>query len=298
MVDVPDIATPVRTQAIMNQFGINTKKSLGQNFLTDINILKNIVAAGDVQPTDNVIEIGPGIGALTEQLARAAKQVVAFEIDDRLIPVLDHTLSPYDNVTVVHNDILKVNLETELAKQFDTMDAPLKLVANLPYYITTPILMQVLQSGIAFDNIVVMMQKEVADRLSAEPGTKEYGSLSLAVQYRMNAKLAFTVSRTAFVPNPNVDSAIISLTPREPLAVLPHDEQQLFELFKIGFVMRRKTLWNNLTGAFGKGEAMQAKLTAALAAIDLDPRTRAEKLTLERFIELHNALFEAGVYDK
>lgn len=297
MSDVPDIATPVRTQAIMNQFGINTKKSLGQNFLTDINILKNIVAAGDVQKTDNVVEIGPGIGALTEQLARAAKQVVAFEIDDRLIPVLDHTMAPYDNVTIVHNDILKVDLEKEFAKQFEDVTAPLKLVANLPYYITTPILMQVLQSGIHFDNIVVMMQKEVADRLSAEPGTKDYGSLTLAVQYRMNAKLAFTVSRTAFVPNPNVDSAIISLTPREPLAVQPRDEKRLFELFKIGFVMRRKTLWNNLTTAFGKGEAMQAKLTAALAAIDLDPRTRAEKLSLERFVELHNALFDAGVYN-
>ncbi|TGE72945.1 16S rRNA (adenine(1518)-N(6)/adenine(1519)-N(6))-dimethyltransferase RsmA [Weissella confusa] len=297
MSDVPDIATPVRTQAIMNQFGINTKKSLGQNFLTDINILKNIVAAGDVKDTDNVVEIGPGIGALTEQLARAAKQVVAFEIDDRLIPVLDHTMAPYDNVTIVHNDILKVDLEKEFAKQFTDTTAPLKLVANLPYYITTPILMQVLQSGIHFDNIVVMMQKEVADRLSAEPGTKDYGSLTLAVQYRMNAKLAFTVSRTAFVPNPNVDSAIISLTPREPLAVQPRDEKQLFELFKIGFVMRRKTLWNNLTTAFGKGEAMQAKLTAALEAIDLDPRTRAEKLSLERFIELHNALYDAGVYN-
>lgn len=297
MSDVPDIATPVRTQAIMNQFGINTKKSLGQNFLTDINILKNIVAAGDVKDTDNVVEIGPGIGALTEQLARAAKQVVAFEIDDRLIPVLEHTMAPYDNVTIVHNDILKVDLEKEFAKQFADTTAPLKLVANLPYYITTPILMQVLQSGIHFDNIVVMMQKEVADRLSAEPGTKDYGSLTLAVQYRMNAKLAFTVSRTAFVPNPNVDSAIISLTPREPLAVQPRDEKQLFELFKIGFVMRRKTLWNNLTTAFGKGEAMQAKLTAALEAIDLDPRTRAEKLSLERFIELHNALYDAGVYN-
>lgn len=297
MSDVPDIATPVRTQAIMNQFGINTKKSLGQNFLTDINILKNIVAAGDVKDTDNVVEIGPGIGALTEQLARAAKQVVAFEIDDRLIPVLDHTMAPYDNVTIVHNDILKVDLEKEFAKQFADTTAPLKLVANLPYYITTPILMQVLQSGIHFDNIVVMMQKEVADRLSAEPGTKDYGSLTLAVQYRMNAKLAFTVSRTAFVPNPNVDSAIISLTPREPLAVQPRDEKQLFELFKIGFVMRRKTLWNNLTTAFGKGEAMQAKLTAALEGIDLDPRTRAEKLSLERFIELHNALYDAGVYN-
>ena len=297
MSDVPDIATPVRTQAIMNQFGINTKKSLGQNFLTDINILKNIVAAGDVKDTDNVVEIGPGIGALTEQLARAAKQVVAFEIDDRLIPVLDHTMAPYDNVTIVHNDILKVDLEKEFAKQFADTTAPLKLVANLPYYITTPILMQVLQSGIHFDNIVVMMQMEGADRVSAEPGTKDYGSLTLAVQYRMNAKLAFTVSRTAFVPNPNVDSAIISLTPREPLAVQPRDEKQLFELFKIGFVMRRKTLWNNLTTAFGKGEAMQAKLTAALEAIDLDPRTRAEKLSLERFIELHNALYDAGVYN-
>ena len=297
MSDVPDIATPVRTQAIMNQFGINTKKSLGQNFLTDINILKNIVAAGDVKDTDNVVEIGPGIGALTEQLARAAKQVVAFEIDDRLIPVLDHTMAPYDNVTIVHNDILKVDLEKEFAKQFADTTAPLKLVANLPYYITTPILMQVLQSGIHFDNIVVMMQKEVADRLSAEPGIKDYGSLTLAVQYRMNAKLAFTVSRTAFVPNPNVDSAIISLTPREPLAVQPRDEKQLLELLKIGFVMRRKTLWNNLTTAFGKGEAMQAKLTAALEAIDLDPRTRAEKLSLERFIELHNALYDAGVYN-
>ena len=193
--------------------------------------------------------------------------------------------------------ISKVDLEKEFAKQFADTTAPLKLVANLPYYITTPILMQVLQSGIHFDNIVVMMQKEVADRLSAEPGTKDYGSLTLAVQYRMNAKLAFTVSRTAFVPNPNVDSAIISLTPREPLAVQPRDEKQLFELFKIGFVMRRKTLWNNLTTAFGKGEAMQAKLTAALEAIDLDPRTRAEKLSLERFIELHNALYDAGVYN-
>ncbi|KAA8440294.1 16S rRNA (adenine(1518)-N(6)/adenine(1519)-N(6))-dimethyltransferase RsmA [Weissella paramesenteroides] len=298
MTDVPDIATPMRTQAIMNSFGINTKKSLGQNFLTDINILKNIVAAGDVQPTDNVIEIGPGIGALTEQLARAAKQVVAFEIDDRLIPVLEHTMAPYDNVTVVNQDILTVDLEQAIKEHFTDPEAPLKLVANLPYYITTPILMQVLQSDVKFANIVVMMQKEVASRLSAEVGTKDYGALTLAVQYRMNATLAFTVSRTAFVPNPNVDSAIISLTPREPLKVLPHNEKQLFNLFKIGFTMRRKTLWNNLITAFGKDDAMKAKLTAALADIDLDPRIRAEKLSLEKFIDLHNALVKTGVYSK
>lgn len=298
MTDVPDIATPMRTQAIMNSFGINTKKSLGQNFLTDINILKNIVAAGDVQPTDNVIEIGPGIGALTEQLARAAKQVVAFEIDDRLIPVLEHTMAPYDNVTVVNQDILTVDLEQAIKEHFTDPGAPLKLVANLPYYITTPILMQVLQSDVKFANIVVMMQKEVASRLSAEVGTKDYGALTLAVQYRMNATLAFTVSRTAFVPNPNVDSAIISLTPREPLKVLPHNEKQLFNLFKVGFTMRRKTLWNNLITAFGKDDVMKAKLTAALADIDLDPRIRAEKLSLEKFIDLHNALVKTSVYSK
>ena len=292
----PDIATPVRTQAIMNEFGINTKKSLGQNFLTDINILKNIVAAGDVTENDNVIEIGPGIGALTEQLARNAKQVLAFEIDDRLIPVLAHTLDPYDNVTVVHEDILQVNLAQEIQERFDDPTAPLKLVANLPYYITTPILMQVLQSGVDFASIVVMMQKEVADRISAAPGTKDYGSLTLAIEYRMNAKLAFTVSRTAFVPNPNVDSAIIALTPREPLAVLPKDETKMFSLFKIGFAMRRKTLWNNLITAFGKDEATKEKLTNALAAAEMNPKIRAEKLTLEDFIKLHNALFDEGVY--
>ncbi|MCW0953535.1 16S rRNA (adenine(1518)-N(6)/adenine(1519)-N(6))-dimethyltransferase RsmA [Weissella ceti] len=292
----PDIATPVRTQAIMNEFGINTKKSLGQNFLTDINILTNIVAAGDVTENDNVIEIGPGIGALTEQLARNAKQVLAFEIDDRLIPVLAHTLAPYDNVTVIHEDILQVNLAQEIQERFDDPSAPLKLVANLPYYITTPILMQVLQSGVDFASIVVMMQKEVADRISAAPGTKDYGALTLAIEYRMNAKLAFTVSRKAFVPNPNVDSAIIALTPREPLAVLPKDEAKMFSLFKIGFAMRRKTLWNNLITAFGKDEATKEKLTNALAKANMDPKIRAEKLTLEDFINLHNALFDEGVY--
>ncbi|RRG17488.1 16S rRNA (adenine(1518)-N(6)/adenine(1519)-N(6))-dimethyltransferase RsmA [Weissella viridescens] len=297
MNDVPDIATPVRTQAIMNQYGINTKKSLGQNFLTDINILKNIVSAGEVKPTDNVIEIGPGIGALTEQLARNAKQVVAFEIDDRLIPVLDHTLAPYDNVKIINQDILSVDLEKTIQEEFDDPSAPLKLVANLPYYITTPILMQVLQSNVQFDAIVVMMQKEVADRLSAEPGTKDYGSLTLAVTYRMNAALAFNVSRTAFVPNPNVDSAIIVLTPREPLTVDPKDEKKLFQLFKVGFAMRRKTLWNNLITAFGKTDEMKERLTTALEAADISPKIRAEKLTLDDFIRLHNALFDAGVYN-
>ncbi|WP_243198236.1 16S rRNA (adenine(1518)-N(6)/adenine(1519)-N(6))-dimethyltransferase RsmA [Weissella diestrammenae] len=279
----------------MNQYGINTKKSLGQNFLTDMNILHQIVAAGEVSSTDNVIEIGPGIGALTEQLARAAKQVLAFEIDGRLIEVLDDTLAPYDNVTVVNKDILKVDLNEALAQYFSDQMAPLKLVANLPYYITTPILMQVLESGIDFASIVVMMQKEVADRLSAQPGTKAYGALSLAVQYRMQAHVAFTVSRTSFIPNPNVDSAIVVLTPREPLTTLPRDEKKLFELFKIGFAMRRKTLWNNLITAFGKNAVVTNKLMDALEMVQIDPKIRAEKLTLEQFIELHNALMTVGI---
>lgn len=292
----PDIATPLRTQAIMNQYGINTKKSLGQNFLTDLNILKNIVLAGNVSKDDNVIEIGPGIGALTEQLAREAKEVVAFEIDERLISVLDDTLSPYDNIKIINQDILKVDLMAAVQENFTDPSAPLKIVANLPYYITTPILIQILESGIQVDAIVVMMQKEVADRLAAQPGTKEYGSLSLTVQYRVQARVAFYVDRTSFIPNPNVDSAIVVLEPREPLEILPDSEQRLFKLFKIGFAMRRKTLWNNLTTAFGKNGGMQDKLLDALEIAQINPKIRAEKLSLEEFITLQNALTKVGVY--
>lgn len=294
MADYPDIATPVRTQAIMNQYGIATKKSLGQNFLTDLNILHNIVAAAELADTDNVVEIGPGIGALTEQLAKVAKNVLAFEIDDRLIPVLADTLSPYNNVKVLHEDILNVNLPETLTSELGN-DAPLKLVANLPYYITTPILMNVLQSGVAFDNIVVMMQKEVADRLSAKPGTKDYGSLSIVVQYRMNAEVAFIVPRTAFVPQPNVDSAIVKLTKRAPLEVLPYDEKAFFKFVKASFVHRRKSYWNNLIVFFGKDDATKSQITEALAIAGVDPKIRAEKLDLPTFITLTNAFHQVGL---
>lgn len=294
MADYPDIATPVRTQAIMNQYGIATKKSLGQNFLTDLNILHNIVAAAELTAADNVVEIGPGIGALTEQLAKVAKQVLAFEIDARLIPVLADTLQPYPNVKILNEDILNVNLPVTLAETLGH-EAPLKLVANLPYYITTPILMNVLQSGVAFDNIVVMMQKEVADRLSAKPGTKDYGSLSIVVQYRMNAEVAFIVPRTAFVPQPNVDSAIVKLTKREPLAELPYDEKSFFKFVKASFVHRRKSYWNNLIVFFGKDEATKAKITKALTIATVDPKIRAEKLDLPTFITLTNAFHQVGL---
>ena len=192
--ELPEIASKARTRAIMETYGLTFKKSLGQNFLTDLNILKKIVAAAEVGEEDDVIEIGPGIGALTEQLAKSAHQVMALEIDSRLIPVLSETLSPYDNVKIVEQDVLKADLKELIAQNFDGRHK-IKLVANLPYYITTPIVMHLLEVDVDFETIVVMMQKEVADRLAAQPGTKDYGSLSVAVQYEMDAKIAFIVPK-------------------------------------------------------------------------------------------------------
>ncbi|WP_461244407.1 16S rRNA (adenine(1518)-N(6)/adenine(1519)-N(6))-dimethyltransferase RsmA [Secundilactobacillus muriivasis] len=290
----PLIASPARTQAIINRYGLAIKKSLGQNFLTDINILEHIVQAADLSPQDNVIEIGPGIGALTEFLAQNSHQVLAFEIDDQLIPVLSETLSQYDNVTVLNQDILKANLGEVIAEHFEP-GRPLKLVANLPYYITTPILMNVLQSGISFDAITVMMQKEVADRLVAVPGTKAYGSLSIAVQYQTNAAVSFMVPRTAFIPQPNVDSAIVTMTKREPLAVLPFDERVFAKFVKGSFMHRRKSFWNNLLAMFGKDPDVKTRLTAVLERVQISPQIRSEKLRLEQFIELVNELHVDGL---
>ena len=218
-----EIASKARTRAIMETYGLTFKKSLGQNFLTDLNILKKIVAAAEVGEEDDVIEIGPGIGALTEQLAKSAHQVMALEIDSRLIPVLSETLSPYDNVKIVEQDVLKADLKELIAQNFDGRHK-IKLVANLPYYITTPIVMHLLEVDVDFETIVVMMQKEVADRLAAQPGTKDYGSLSVAVQYEMDAKIAFIVPKTVFMPQPKVDSAIIALNRKDEKPDVPVDE--------------------------------------------------------------------------
>ncbi|MBU5363866.1 16S rRNA (adenine(1518)-N(6)/adenine(1519)-N(6))-dimethyltransferase RsmA [Enterococcus devriesei] len=283
-----DIATPSRTQEILKKHGFSFKKSLGQNFLTEPNILQKIVATAEIDKGTNVIEVGPGIGALTEHLARAAHQVLAFEIDDRLIPVLADTLSPYDNVKVVHNDILKVNLQQETA-YFD-QEGPIKVVANLPYYITTPIMMHILASDLAIAEMVVMMQREVADRISAKPGTKAYGSLSIAVQYYMEASTAFIVPKTVFIPQPNVDSAILRLVRRETPAVAVKNEKEFFKLTKSAFVLRRKTLWNNLLNTYGKDEATRAWLENSLQQAEIDPKRRGETLSLEEFARLSNAL--------
>jgi len=287
-----DIANPARTQAIMNAYGLRVKKSLGQNFLTDQNVLHNIVATADIGANDNVIEIGPGIGALTEYLARAAHQVLAFEIDDRLLPILDETLADYDNVEIVNQDILKTDLPAMVSEHLDA-GHPLKLVANLPYYITTPILMNVLAGSVTFDNIVVMMQKEVADRLAAEPGTKAYGSLTIAVQYRMAAEMAMVVPRTVFVPSPNVDSAIVKLTALPPRTHVPFDEEEFFKVVKAGFAHRRKNLWNNMQSLFGKQPETKTAIATALTAADIDPKIRAERLTVDEFITLTDALHAA-----
>ena len=289
MTEYKDIATPSRTKEILKQYGFSFKKSLGQNFLTEPNILRNIAAAADLNESDRIIEIGPGIGALTEHLARSNGEVLAFEIDQRLIEVLDDTLSIYPNVTVVNEDILKADVKTIAGEVFST-EGDVKVVANLPYYITTPIMMHLLMSGLDIASMTVMMQKEVADRITAKPSTKAYGSLSIAVQYYMEANLEFIVPKTAFVPQPNVDSAIIKLTKRSEPIVKVLDEDFFFKLTKSAFTQRRKTLWNNLMNHFGKDEATKAWLLNALEKTNIDPKRRGETLSIQEFGDLSNEL--------
>ena len=281
------------TKAVLERHGFTFKKSFGQNFLTDTNILQKIVDTAEIDDQVNVIEIGPGIGALTEFLAERAAEVMAFEIDHRLVPILADTLRDFDNVTVVNEDILKVDLARHI-QNFKNPDLPIKVVANLPYYITTPILMHLIESGIPFSEFVVMMQKEVADRISAQPNTKAYGSLSIAVQYYMTAKVAFIVPRTVFVPAPNVDSAILKMVRRPEPAVAVEYEQLFFKVSKASFTHRRKTLWNNLTGYFGKTEEVKEKLTKALDQAGLSPSVRGEALSLAEFASLADALKGQG----
>ncbi|HEO3001522.1 TPA: 16S rRNA (adenine(1518)-N(6)/adenine(1519)-N(6))-dimethyltransferase RsmA [Streptococcus agalactiae] len=288
------IADKTVTRAILERHGFTFKKSFGQNFLTDTNILQKIVDTAEIDKGVNVIEIGPGIGALTEFLAENAAEVMAFEIDDRLIPILADTLARFDNVQVVNQDILKADLQTQI-QAFKNSDLPIKVVANLPYYITTPILMHLIESKIPFAEFVVMIQKEVADRISAMPNTKAYGSLSIAVQYYMTAKVSFIVPRTVFVPAPNVDSAILKMVCRDQPVVSVQDEDFFFRVSKVAFVHRRKTLWNNLTSHFGKSEDTKAKLEKALEIAKIKPSIRGEALSIPDFASLADALKEVGI---
>ncbi|MBZ6003244.1 16S rRNA (adenine(1518)-N(6)/adenine(1519)-N(6))-dimethyltransferase RsmA [Leuconostoc gelidum subsp. aenigmaticum] len=293
MAEIIDIANPTRTQAILNAYGLHAKKKFGQNFLTDLDVLHGIVDTADITNEDYVIEIGPGIGSLTEQIARAAKKVLAIEIDTQMVKVLGETLKDYDNVKVISGDILEMNLRQIITEEFGE-NAHVKVVANLPYYITTPILMQLLRTNITWDNIVVMMQREVADRLNADVGTKAYGVLTLTIQYFANAQLAIEVPATAFNPAPKVESAVVKLTPLVPQVTVDQPER-LFGVIKGSFSHRRKSLWNNMLQTYGKDIYTKEKITAALKQADIDPSIRAERLDLTQLTTLYLALREQNL---
>lgn len=287
-----DIATPIRTKSILEKYGFSFKKSLGQNFLIDTNILQRIIDFAELdKEASGAIEIGPGIGALTEQLAKNSKKVVAFEIDQRLLPILEDTLSPYKHVKVIHNDVLKADVGEVIEQEFaDIKD--LMVVANLPYYVTTPIIMKLLEENLPIRGIVCMLQKEVADRIAAKPGTKEYGSLSIAIQYYTVPETVMIVPKTVFIPQPNVDSAVIRLTRREKPLVEVKDEEFFFTVTRASFAQRRKTLQNNLMSQLKNGKEKKELILSALERANIDPKRRGETLSIEEFGRLSDELYE------
>lgn len=287
--DIKDIATPSRTKALLNQYGFNFKKSLGQNFLIDVNIIHNIIDASDIDENTGVIEIGPGMGSLTEQLAKSAKKVIAFEIDQRLIPVLKDTMSPYDNVIVINEDILKANIAQYVSDNLADCDK-IMVVANLPYYITTPILLNLMQQRLPIDGYVVMMQKEVGERLNAQVGTKAYGSLSIVAQYYTETSQVLTVPKSVFLPPPNVDSIVVKLMKRDVPQVEVDNEDKFFKMTKSAFSQRRKTINNNYQSLFVEGKNKKEVILKWLETSGIDPRRRGETLSIKEFANLYNEL--------
>lgn len=281
------IASANKTKQILDKYGFSFKKSLGQNFIIDANILRKMIASAQIDKKCGVIEIGPGIGALTEQLALAAEKVVAFEIDRRLIPVLDETLDAYDNIEIIHEDILKADLHKTIEQSFSP-ELTLHVVANLPYYITTPILMNILQQKTNIERITVMLQKEVAERMAAGPNTKEYGSLSIAVQYFTEASVVMDVPKTVFIPQPNVTSSVLQLNKREKPLVEVEDEDAFFSIVQASFRHRRKTLRNNLVSHYKKNYSKD-EIVQLLDQARIDGERRGESLTIQEFASLANA---------
>lgn len=278
------------TIEILQKHHFNFQKKFGQNFLIDGNILGKIVDAAQITGDDCVLEIGPGIGTMTQYLAERAKSVIAVEIDKNLIPILQETLSPYDNVKVINNDVLKVDIDRIIREEND--GEPIKVVANLPYYITTPIIMALFENHIALQSMTIMVQKEVADRMQAMPGTKDYGALSLAVRFYAKPEIIMKVPASCFMPRPNVDSAVIRLTGYEKPLVEAVDESWLFAVIRASFNQRRKTLLNGLSNAGNLGVSKE-KIAEAIAQMGLPLTVRGETLTLEQFTELSNCLFLA-----
>lgn len=281
------LGNPKNTIEILQKYQFTFQKKFGQNFLIDTHVLEKIIEAANVGKEDLVLEIGPGIGTLTQYLCEAAREVIAVEIDKYLIPILHDTLSEYQNVTILNQDILKLDLNALVNEKNN--GKPIKIVANLPYYITTPIIMELFESHIPVDNITVMVQKEVAQRMQAQPSTKDYGALSLAVQYYASPYIVANVPPNCFMPRPNVGSAVIRLTRYTEAPVQVENETLLFQLIRASFNQRRKTLVNGLTNAsklpYSKEEIMEA-----IEKLGWSAKIRGEALTLEQFADLSNQL--------
>ncbi len=281
------LGIPRNTIEILQKYNFNFQKKFGQNFLIDTSVLDRIISAAEITKEDCVLEIGPGIGTMTQYLAESAREVVAVEIDKNLIPILEDTLSAYDNVTVLNEDILKVDVNRIVQERND--GRPIKVVANLPYYITTPIIMGLFESHVPLKSITIMVQKEVADRMQVGPGTKDYGALSLAVQYYAKPEIVANVPPNCFIPRPNVGSAVIRLTRYEQPPVSVKDERKMFAMIRASFGQRRKTLVNGLGNAAELGLAKE-RVAAVLEEMGLPAAIRGEALTLEQFAELSNRL--------
>lgn len=281
-----NLGIPSNTIEVLQKYNFNFQKKFGQNFLIDTHVLEKIIDASEITKDDCVLEIGPGIGTMTQYLAESAREVIAVEIDKALIPILGDTLKEYDNVTIINDDILKVDIN-KIVKEKNN-GQPIKVVANLPYYITTPIIMGLFESRVPLKSITIMVQKEVADRMQVGPGTKDYGALSLAVQYYAKPEIVANVPPNCFIPRPNVGSAVIRLTRYEEPPVKAEDEKFMFNLIRASFNQRRKTLVNGLQNG-GLGLSKE-NILEALDKMNLPATIRGEALTLEQFAQLSNIL--------
>ena len=283
------LSDPKKTIEVIQKYQFAFQKRFGQNFLIDAHVLEKIVSAAGITKDDCVLEIGPGIGTMTQYLAERARQVTAVEIDTNLIPILKETLSDYDNVTVINEDILKVDIK-KLAEEYNG-GRPIKVVANLPYYITTPIIMGLFESNVPIDNITVMVQKEVADRMQVGPGSKDYGALSLAVQYYAEPYIVANVPPNCFIPRPNVGSAVIRLTRHKEMPVQVADPKLMFRLIRASFNQRRKTLQNGLNNAPDVSFTKE-QIVAAIESLGVPATIRGEALDLQQFAQLANYFTE------
>ncbi len=285
-----NLGIPQNTIEILQKYHFNFQKKYGQNFLIDTTVLDRIIGAAQITKEDCVLEIGPGIGTMTQYLAERAGWVVAVEIDKNLIPILEETLSAYENVTVINEDILKVDVNRIVREK--NAGRPVKVVANLPYYITTPIIMGLFENRVPLKSITIMVQKEVADRMQVGPGTKDYGALSLAVQYYAKPEIVANVPPNCFIPRPGVGSAVIRLTRYEEPPVRVKDEKRMFALIRASFNQRRKTLVNGLGNA-AELRLSKEQIAQALEKLQLSPTVRGEALTLEQFARLSDLLSES-----